>query len=400
MVTGVWWGRPFLVPIDVTDGRYAQKSTLSIAFYEARVQTHTGCYTAVDFAIYCVRYLVKSVLESIFVIAVVCSHHSPPTFPARCLLTYFVHACLHILRPQMRFMKYVYKHVNEQKAAKAHARLQTQIAGADRSDKRRTPNSRSGRGAKLARNANLSIPEEPIKATPNFQRGRVPRDTSKSKTGERGARGPALRDATSKQRLLEEKRGILFELRGVVSRQAEALDRLVESCGNTCAIDNRGKSDAAGGRGGDGRNNTFAQGDNGCRLHRRSQSASSGCRRAAPQRAKPHSTISIATSGRNAVARARSTASSVTTSNTSLSSLSSRGKVTLPARPPENATSTFLALGGQWGGETRTGALSHDSAASSASYATYCEPRRLQGDTARRIGRRPGVVPALPIGVR
>ena len=197
----------------------------------------------------------------------------------------------------------------------------------------------------------------------------------------------------NRQRLLEQKREILLEMKGVVSRQAEALERLGGSSATTV---NRAAQTGGRGRGG-GSDST----------RRRSVPASYGggstksssvptwegtesCSRSsrAPSKAAGH--------------QSTRRASCPDVSNLTVHSTPAGVRALAPPRPPENDTSAFLARGGRWGGEGRQGTSrrGRDSlaSASSASYATYCNRSPGGGRAAPlRDVARPAAVPSLPL---
>ncbi|CAM9967864.1 unnamed protein product [Ectocarpus sp. 4 AP-2014] len=278
---------------------------------------------------------------------------------------------------QMRFMKYVYSHIEGQNGAKAHTRLMTNVVRKEKQSavkpnaheqrcRRRSSSSSSGGDKRMsAANDAGSRRAGPVagsSAPPLLNKG-----------GEGG------RNSGSRERqLLERKRGILLEMKGVVSRQAEALDRLVQSSANANVAGNGRR------RGGD-RNN----------------------RQSRPSQASVSISSSLFTP--NGAMSGRSTRSG---SCPHISSLTKKSPAMLPSSstrptaellmppmvPPDNGTSAFLARGGRWCEESRRRSWRRDSVttASSASYATYCKRDRDQG---RELGisRRPVAVPSLPV---
>ncbi|CAN0349275.1 unnamed protein product, partial [Ectocarpus sp. 8 AP-2014] len=194
-----------------------------------------------------------------------------------------------------------------------------------------------------------------------------------SKAGEGGCNS-----GSRERQLLERKRGILLEMKGVVSRQAEALDRLVQSSANANVAAENGR------RRGGARN-----------------SRQSGPSHASVSTSSSLFTPKGATSGRNTRSGSCPDISGLTKNSPAmLPSSATRPTAALPMPPtvPDNGTSSFLARGGRWGGESRRGSWRCDSVttASSASYATYCKRDRDQGRVLG-ISRRPPAVPALPV---
>ncbi|CAM9878089.1 unnamed protein product [Ectocarpus sp. 12 AP-2014] len=278
---------------------------------------------------------------------------------------------------QMRFMKYVYSHMEGQKGAKAHTRLMTNVV---REEKQLAvkPNAHEQRRRRRSSSSSSGGDKRMFAANDAGSRRAGPVAGSSappllSKGGEGG------RNSGSRERqLLERKRGILLEMKGVVSRQAEALDRLVQSSANANVA-------------GNGR--------------RRGRDRSS--RQSRPSQASAWTSSSLftpngATSGRNTRSGSCPHISSLIKEPPAmLPSSSTRPKAELPMPPtvpPDNGTSAFLARGGRWGGESRRRSWGRDSVttASSASYATYCMRDRDQGRVLG-ISRRPAAVPALPM---
>lgn len=300
----------------------------------------------------------------------------------------------------MRFMKYVYSHIDGQKASKAHTRLMTNLVGEGKElaakphahKQRRRHSSSGGDTSMFAANgagsrkaglvAGLSAPPVLSKAgegTEESRRGGRG-GTEGMQRGVRPCHGGGCNSGSRERQLLERKRGILLEMKGVVSRQAEALDKLVQSSTNAnIAAENERR------KGGDCKS----------RQGRHSQaSASTSSSLFVP---------SGATSGRNTRSGSCPDISSLAKhSPAMLPSSTTRSKAELPMPPtvpPDNGTSAFLARGGRWGGESRRGSCRRDSVttASSASYATYCKRDRDRGREVLGISRRPAVVPALPM---
>lgn len=304
--------------------------------------------------------------------------------------------------PQMRFMKYVYAHVDGQQAGKAHARPMTQLAGAGKpAEKIQARRSCSGGGKEpFARNSPASRVEGALVAShapPVMGRAEaceaytiVPSKRGMAKTVREVVMtqhhgGGGNGNSRHRQQLLEKKRGILLAMKGVVGRQAEALDRLVESSANYNLS----------------RKSRSFQRTNG-------SSTTSSCLLRERRKSDGGSRA-----GSKALLRGQTTqkkascldASSFVDQNsrTVLSPFIARAKAALPSRPPrppENDTSAFLARGGRWGRENRQGTSSTRnslSSVSSASYATYCERDRAGGGAVRGVDRRPEIVPALPV---
>ncbi|CAM9580872.1 unnamed protein product [Pylaiella littoralis] len=277
---------------------------------------------------------------------------------------------------QMRFMKHVHARLDGQKAARAHTRLMTQPVGAkntaDKPGKRHRRSGDSGKepsprkrvGSKMVDGALAGSSTLPFMGT-----------VEGCATG-----------STAAQQLLERKRSILLEMKGVVGRQAEAVDRLVASSANNRVTKRGVCGDYSSSR----RRSRSLQESKGssptpcCILHERRKS--DRCSRVGSASCVDASNLVV----QNSPAMPSPFTAGV------------KAALPLPPpRPPENDTSAFLARGGRWGGESRHGASStRDSLASvsSASYATYCK-RDLEGGRATRgvVGRRPGIVPALPV---
>lgn len=210
-----------------------------------------------------------------------------------------------------------------------------------------------------------------------------------------------LSHRSGRRRLLAEKRGILLELKGVVNRQAEALDRLVNSCGDTLGggVRSRGGICSDSGSGGSHCSN-FSGWDN---------NSSNGSRSSAPERGRINR-YPQKSRGDNNASRAERVAATQTAprydnvrakqrpavcSPAIIASARGKGKSLFPPRPPENGTSAFLARGGRWGGEGGTHVSGPNSAASSASYATYANRGLARKNDAPAACRRPAEVPVL-----
>lgn len=307
----------------------------------------------------------------------------------------------------MRFMKYVHARLDGQKAARAHTRLMTQPVGAkktaDKPGKRhrrsgdggKEPSPRKRVGSKMVDGALAGSSTLPFMGTVEGCATGSTAASSERRVGKSG-RGAAMAqhhggDGSSansryRQQLLERKRSILLEMKGVVGRQAEAVDRLVASSANNRVT----KGGVCGDYSSSSRRSRSLQESKGssptpgCILHERRKS--DRCSRVGSASCVDASNLVV----QNSPAMPSPFTAGV------------KAALPLPPpRPPENDTSAFLARGGRWGGESRHGPSStRDSLASvsSASYATYCK-RDLEGGRATRgvVGRRPGIVPALPV---
>lgn len=296
-----------------------------------------------------------------------------------------------LFRLQMRFMKYVYAHVDDQKAARAHTRLMAQLVGAEKSaDKLQECGQphihrRDSKGATLASPAKGPVSTLGSGGRRSEQR-RLGGDVLAQPCGGGGTVG-------NRQRLLKQKREILLEMKGVVSRQAKALDCLVDNNANV----NRA-AQAGGMSGGHNRMSRSFQGNNGG-----SQKSSSVRHEGTGSGTRSSKACSKATGQSARRASCPGVSNLVVHKTPALrSSLTAGKKVPEPShppRPPENDTSAFLARGGRWGGESRQGTSRRDSlgSASSASYATYCKRSTGGGIAAFRGSRRPIAVPSLPL---
>lgn len=203
---------------------------------------------------------------------------------------------------------------------------------------------------------------------------------------------------TGRQRLLAEKRGILLELKGVVSRQAEALDRLVDSCGdNTLG----GAKLTSGVGSGSGSGSSRSGGSGGSKFSgwdssNSSRSSAAGIR-GRYQKNRGNNAIKADRVAGQGGASCYDNGRAKHTSAVSPAATREKGKVFLPPRPPENDTSAFLARGGRWGGEGGPRVSGRNSVASTASYATYANKGRgKREDTFGVCTRRPEV-PTLPL---
>lgn len=273
-------------------------------------------------------------------------------------------------------MDQLYKHVDDQRAARAQARLVTQIEKANRPHQTRQSHGRGGGGGgggpnKLGHNKRPMMTRVPEEACPEGTAG-TGRGGINATIG--GGTKTACSHGAGRRRLLEQKREILTELKGVVGRQAEALDRLVGHCGGVVGTSNDGDGLAT-------RTNTSSE---------------------------PSATVfggapgSRTRSSRRSTSRDNAGRRRKTTSTVSLHPLSQSARDS-PA-PREDATSAFLAQGGRWGTGPATAAAAaasrrrNKSAASSASYATYAERGSGRRGSVLGIVKRPGGIPALPIG--
>ncbi|CAM9291250.1 unnamed protein product, partial [Hapterophycus canaliculatus] len=298
---------------------------------------------------------------------------------------------------QMRFMKYVYARVDGEKAAREHAHLMAQLVVGEKcadglqarqqSYRRRSSGNTCDKEEALARNRASSTRKGPmlgLAARPKM---------NKAGDDNNNNHGVVAAGSGSRQRLLEKKRGILLEIKGVVSRQAEALDRLVESSANISGA-RKGRGSEGGGHCGGGRS---FNGSNSGSFQSSSLptegTATHGCSRVS---SVPlcHTTRSISCPDLSKVI--------VRTPSFRSSTIAGRPKAPLPLvppRPPENDTSAFLARGGRWGRESRLGSSRRGSVTSlsSASYATYCKRDLGDGRTVPRASRRPLLVPKLPV---
>lgn len=314
-------------------------------------------------------------------------YFKPPS--TRVALTFLVLVIPLANRPriQMRFMKYVYAHVDDQKAARAHTRLMAQLVGAEKS----ADKLQERRSSQAGRRGSKDISLAPLSKANvgNFESSERRRELRVRGGGVVSGPHGGSGNVGNRQRLLEQKREILLEMKGVVCRQAAALDRLVDSNANV------NRAAHAGGR--SGGNDT---------RRRRSYGGS----------LKPSSVPSGTASDRSSKALSKADPQSIRRSScpdvsnlvvrntsTKLSSSATGVRAPLPfapPRPPENDTSAFLARGGKWGGESRQGTSSSGSlvSASSASYATFCDRSPGgRGAALRRSRRRPAAVPALPL---
>lgn len=298
-------------------------------------------------------------------------------------------------------MKYVYKHLDEEKATRAVGCIVAQINGENRSNKRRTRSTPCGMGGgrQLFRNYKHSTtsPQALTKASTAAGQGReVDRVCAGSRRGGKmgGAPLPCVR---GRRRLLEEKRGILMELKEIVGRQAEALDRLVEGCVATNGGKTASTINAVGG--GSSHSGNFGDWSRHKSYRARIHGGSRSSRGNDGERLKPHSTSTTSASVyRNTSGSVKDTS---TVSSSTSSALSRAAEQETPPTSSENATSAFLTRGGRWEGKVarRDVSRKRNSVASTASYATYCERAGGKGgEAAVRLDRHPSKVPMLPIG--
>lgn len=289
-------------------------------------------------------------------------------------------------------MEQLYKHVDDQKAVRAQARLVTQIEKANLPNRTRQVRGRGGGGGGGGPNKRGHYSREgstPVHGERTCPLGTTTRGSNGRGIGvmmiEGGGSNTGSSSGAGRRRLLEQKRGILAELKGVVSRQAQALDRLVERCG---PVSNNSS--------GDGLTSTRAS----------SSSLPSGrIFRGAAFGSKPVTRSSRRSGANNGDNNSTSHGRNTTISAASLNSSSTLSQ---SARDPprrrteqQDPTSAFLAHGGRWGAGAAPAAVSlrRRSVASSASYATYAERSSgLRRGSMLGVCRRPGGMPALPIG--
>lgn len=252
-----------------------------------------------------------------------------------------------IARSQMRFLQYMNKHLDNQKVPVRRKGVWGKASGVPRNyyDKFQRPRL-SGE------TTGFHVASAAARATGRINNA-LDKNASSRSAGELD-RG--------RIRLLQQKRKILQDLEGVIRRQAEALDRLAKG-------DTTGKQIDSGTR----ETKTFRGGFSGTQ----DKGASSGGTKL--QREEKGS------SGRNT--------SKVSGFTAKLPPV----LLPLPPRPPDNATSTFLALGGRWGDREGAEGSLRGSVATSASFATYCDRRQKGYAKCDRVGRRPREVPPLPI---
>lgn len=257
---------------------------------------------------------------------------------------------LHTSRPttlssrQMRFMAKVFKKIDERKALEARSRADAAQAWSSE--------------------------------RPKLRRQARPRQ---------GGHG----ESTRRRCLLGEKRGILLELQGLMSRQARALQCLAQD--HALATSHAGNN-----------------GDDAERLQEPKASSQldsqhnkrepHGCRRA--QESFASSIMTDYQEGRTSSSRTRLTTSSASVSPKrrcapllQSSAASENGNC-----PKVSQTSAFLASGGQWRNNRSSANGKQTSDASSASYATYGELGLKTGGVHHACNsRRPRGVPALKI---
>lgn len=296
-------------------------------------------------------------------------------------------------------MKYVYAHVDGEKAAKAHARLMTQLVGTEKSaDKLQARNQRrngsSGEKELYSRTMDSSRAEVSRVALEDAERS-SPVDVSASVKKQAGrGRGRIERQTQwscessgNRQRLLEQKRGILLEMKGVVSRQAEALDRLMGSS----KIPNRERDCYPNSR----RSSSFQESDGGS-----TKSSSLLPGRAKSVRKRSGSGSQATGQNLRSVLPVGVPDHMPKSSPAKLPLTSPKIKAALPLpppKPPQNDTSAFLARGGRWGEGIRQSPQRRDSvrSPSSASYATFCNRGSDAGRALLGKSQRPRIVPAL-----
>lgn len=282
-------------------------------------------------------------------------------------------------------MKDVFQAVDDQKKERTRVRLAGQLAATERPE-------RGLAGASAHDTSRKKSTSKPSLCIAAEKRGR---SGNMETVAMLGNGRPSFREH-GRRRLLEQKRGILMELKGLVSRQVDALDRLVGGCGlrfasiagtDTCVAAKARKGRIVG---------------------------SIGCNRTLEG-------IAPEVDGQARVRTSSSKLSTLSSSFTSTcptttchaySSSSNRSKQLrlLPPPPEENAVSGFLARGGRWesakGGEVglRLKTERRSSIASSASYASYGGLGRAGGAVAVRTTGDceefywvPRKVPPLPI---
>lgn len=300
-------------------------------------------------------------------------------------------------------MKYVYAHVDGERAAKAHTRLMTQLVGAEKSaDKLQARNQRrigcSGDNELCSRNKASSKVEISRVAVGKAERSN-PVDVSASWKKPAGRRRESIACQTqgscessgNRRRLLEQKRGILLEMKGVVSRQAEALDRLMGISGNPmregdCYTNSRRGSSLQDSDGGSTKSSSLLP--NEAKSNRKRSGSGSP---AVGQNLRSGFSLGVPLPDR--IPKSFSAKLPLT---------SSKVKAALPLpppKPPQNDTSAFLARGGRWGDGIRQTPQRRESLASpsSASYATFCNRGSNAGRALFGKSQRPRIVPALKI---
>lgn len=285
-------------------------------------------------------------------------------------------------------MKYVYARVDDQNAARAHTRLMAQLVGAEQSADKLQDRRQSRIRARKCEEATSTASGIAVAGT-LASSGRRSKQSARGTVSSQPHGGGGNID-NNRQRLLEQKREILLEMKGVVCRQAEALDHLVEGSANV------NRAAQTGGRSGDS--------DSRRRPYQGSYGGSTKSS-SVPFEGKASGSRSCRALAKAAGHQSTRRASCPDVSNLVVHSIpgaSTAGvKLLPPPRPPENDTSAFLARGGRWGGESRQGTSrrGRDSlaSASSASYATYCNRSSGGRAVALRGSLRPAAVPTLPL---
>ncbi|CAN0106849.1 unnamed protein product, partial [Laminaria digitata] len=266
-------------------------------------------------------------------------------------------------RWQMRFMDYVHKREVSQRVPQAPVGLTTKLTRAGRTtgeNRTRQRHSQSGGGGNGGGGGG-----------DNHAGGRGGAAVAKP---EGVRRESPLSHGTGRRRLLAEKRGILLELKGVVNRQAEALDRLVDSCGDTLGgVRSRGGVERGGIQ--------YSQ-------KSRGDTTTSWADRFGDAQGASYYDNNVRPKQRPAAY-----------SPATIGPARGKGNVSFPPRPPESGTSAFLARGGRWGGGGGTRVSGRNSVASSASYATYAnnKGRGRREEDAFGVCRRPAEVPTLQL---
>lgn len=289
---------------------------------------------------------------------------------------------------QIRFLKYVYKTVDDRKVERMHKRQMAELAEGRRKNPDRT--------RALSRNVGQreAIPSSSAHQATTGRGGTVNAGMASLSGSAGGIHSPATGQNKGRRRLLEQKRGILLQLKGLVSRQAEALDQLAEGCDDTTKNHNTSSSSVYSGRTGRGCRSSGSVRDRAAARYRDRIDWASGSRGTSTMSSSaPPSSYRPTQSGR--------------THCSSTDRYTNELLRPLPRPPEQNATSNFLALGGRWENTTVGEGVSRhrSSIASSASYASYGEwdNGRWKKDSGGMRGnggcyRTPNGVPALPIG--
>lgn len=199
-------------------------------------------------------------------------------------------------------------------------------------------------------------------------------------------------ESTRRRRLLGEKRGILLELQGLMSRQARALQCLAQDHALELA--------------------TFHAGNNGDHTERLQEPKASSQLGSQHKNREPHGCRMAEESFASSImtdCQARTTLSSRTCLTTSSASASASPKRCAPllqssaasehgSHPKVSQTSAFLASGGQWRNDRSRSNGKQTSDASSASYATYGGRELKNGGVHHAYNsRRPRGVPSLKL---